>query len=321
MEFHPNPTNEWRTQLPQANAGDFGFALGTSVFQLPTVPYYVASGWERPVNASGPARSVDGQFDYFGDYLTIDCKLGPRIPGSSELKYIVCPFPVEIPDLSAGLLSEYGLNWHGGISFEHYSPIRWAGEPCPIPSGSPDASFGQGPSFGHYESLASFNVSIPRNQSRQKLVQLLDARAKLNAFELQIQTYLKFFAFPSVFEYWGEQRTTGCELTTEEALEFFNRNNPRSRVLAGNEVLYYVLHGEQALEALSRYRERARHLRVKISSKILSLKRLLAGILGRYCGLSWARRYWFLMHGSHPPKPEDWQFDSQFFGCARASAF
>ena len=36
----------------------------------------------------------------------------------------------------------------------------------------------------------------------------------------------------------------------------------------------------------------------------------------RFCGLSWSRRFWFLLHGSHPPKTEAWPLTCQVFGCA-----
>lgn len=35
-----------------------------------------------------------------------------------------------------------------------------------------------------------------------------------------------------------------------------------------------------------------------------------------FCGVTWTRRVWFLLHGSHPPKSEPRLFPSQVFGCA-----
>jgi hypothetical protein len=35
-----------------------------------------------------------------------------------------------------------------------------------------------------------------------------------------------------------------------------------------------------------------------------------------FCGVTWSRRVWFLLHGSHPPKPETWMTQCQAFGCA-----
>ena len=34
-----------------------------------------------------------------------------------------------------------------------------------------------------------------------------------------------------------------------------------------------------------------------------------------FCGVSWSRRIWFLLHGSHPPKPEPRLVYSPVFGC------
>jgi hypothetical protein len=35
-----------------------------------------------------------------------------------------------------------------------------------------------------------------------------------------------------------------------------------------------------------------------------------------FCGLTWTRRIWFLLHGSHPPKSEPRLSQSPAFGCA-----
>ena len=36
--------------------------------------------------------------------------------------------------------------------------------------------------------------------------------------------------------------------------------------------------------------------------------------IATFCGVSWLRRFWFLLHGSHPPKTEVRPFDCQYFG-------
>jgi hypothetical protein len=41
--------------------------------------------------------------------------------------------------------------------------------------------------------------------------------------------------------------------------------------------------------------------------KIANIKRRLFQNRSSYCGLSWSRRFWFLLHGSHPPKTEGCQ--------------
>jgi hypothetical protein len=42
----------------------------------------------------------------------------------------------------------------------------------------------------------------------------------------------------------------------------------------------------------------------EVRNRIGIVKQRLAQTRSRYCGLSWSRRFWYLMHGSHPPKTE-----------------
>lgn len=61
---------------------------------------------------------------------------------------------------------------------------------------------------------------------------------------------------------------------------------------------------------------RTEYLKSRLSRKMRAARKALHQTLARYCGLSWSRRLWSLLHGSHPPKPETWFFDCQEFGCA-----
>lgn len=45
-------------------------------------------------------------------------------------------------------------------------------------------------------------------------------------------------------------------------------------------------------------------LRKLVSAKIQEVKVILYEGVTTFCGVSWSRRTWFLIHGSHPPKPE-----------------
>jgi hypothetical protein len=54
----------------------------------------------------------------------------------------------------------------------------------------------------------------------------------------------------------------------------------------------------------------------KLFRRIQQLRRILRSKYSRFCGLTWSRRVWFLLHGSHPPKPETWLTQGRVFGCA-----
>lgn len=64
------------------------------------------------------------------------------------------------------------------------------------------------------------------------------------------------------------------------------------------------------------YEKRIRKARRRVSYGVQLIKRLLRRPTSRFCGISWSRRFWFLLHGSHPPKTESWPVLSQEFGCA-----
>jgi len=61
---------------------------------------------------------------------------------------------------------------------------------------------------------------------------------------------------------------------------------------------------------------RAFRLLKQLFQRVQELKRILYRTYFRFCGLTWSRRVWFLLHGSHPPKPETWLTQGQAFGCA-----
>ncbi len=110
------------------------------------------------------------------------------------------------------------------------------------------------------------------------------------------------------------------ELTTEAALKYFDIKEPEPVCFWDNAVLSYVILAEKIREVLFRIHAKAVSLLVQIFQRIQSLVQVFFHAISRYCGLSWARRAWYLLHGSHPPKSGRWHFDSQPFGCAKASA-
>jgi hypothetical protein len=50
--------------------------------------------------------------------------------------------------------------------------------------------------------------------------------------------------------------------------------------------------------------------------RVKEVKQTLYWTYFGFCGLTWTRRVWFLLHGSHPPKSEPRLSHSQAFGCA-----
>lgn len=52
----------------------------------------------------------------------------------------------------------------------------------------------------------------------------------------------------------------------------------------------------------------------KLTKAIRGARKLISRTVSRFCCLSWFRRHWFLLHGSHPPKCESWLSACQVFG-------
>ena len=50
----------------------------------------------------------------------------------------------------------------------------------------------------------------------------------------------------------------------------------------------------------------------RLDRRILRVRRLVHRSVARFCALSWSRRSWYLLHGSHPPRTEC----RPAFGCA-----
>ncbi len=89
-------------------------------------------------------------------------------------------------------------------------------------------------------------------------------------------------------------------LSFEQLLEVINQQ-PRFTYIPPVSILRF-------LQECERVRNLLRRVFARIS-KVLKAKRQSKP---RFCGLSWSRRLWFLLHGSHPPKTEC----CQAFGCA-----
>lgn len=54
----------------------------------------------------------------------------------------------------------------------------------------------------------------------------------------------------------------------------------------------------------------------RLHQRIQEARAVLFGPTPTFCGFSWQKRVWFLLHGSHPPKPEALLYTCRAFGCA-----
>lgn len=61
-----------------------------------------------------------------------------------------------------------------------------------------------------------------------------------------------------------------------------------------------------------RFAERAQLILKKLDQQLSEARHLIHRAVPRFCALSWSRKLWYLLHGSHPPKPGC----CPAFGCA-----
>lgn len=185
-------------------------------------------------------------------------------------------------------------------------------------NGLPESIYGYEalPVFEDHEQLAGLNFSVSQNLCGKNLVRLLGARQELETFKYRLDVFLEAYATPYLFEAHHADRFSHRDLTTEEALEFFSGVQKTEPVSLSPDLLHYVLHSERVLGVLTEVRKRTLHILGQVSHSLKSLKKWLHCVVACICGLSWSRRFWFLLHGSHPPKTEDWHLTSPVFGCA-----
>jgi len=91
----------------------------------------------------------------------------------------------------------------------------------------------------------------------------------------------------------------------EELVRLYESDRDATVTIESGSVLEWVITGLCARDLLRR-----------ISRKLQSVREILYQRCARFCGLSWSRRLWFLLHGSHPPKLDFWQVSRQEFECA-----
>lgn len=105
----------------------------------------------------------------------------------------------------------------------------------------------------------------------------------------------------------GQMDSRPGQMDFDDLLQFFEKRPEKRIDFARRQFLAWILAVPCASELLR-----------KITRKIQALKKILHNEIANFCGLSWSRRLWFLLHGSHPPKLESWPVVSQEFECARA---
>ncbi|MGB6687008.1 MAG: hypothetical protein WBE76_04110 [Terracidiphilus sp.] len=95
-------------------------------------------------------------------------------------------------------------------------------------------------------------------------------------------------------------------LPFEQIVEFFAAYaSKESPSVESNRLLCWVLNGAELRSLLQR-----------ITKKIQQIKQILYRLFKTFCGQSWSRRSWFLLHGSHPPKLGPWLFQCLVVECA-----
>jgi len=89
----------------------------------------------------------------------------------------------------------------------------------------------------------------------------------------------------------------------EALLPYFEE--PATFIVPSASLLAWIMNGARTFDLLQ-----------KLFRRMQQLKKILYSTYSRFCGLTWSRRVWFLLHGSHPPKSETWLTQSRVFGCA-----
>ena len=161
-----------------------------------------------------------------------------------------------------------------------------------------------------YESLAAVSVSNPYNISGQFLENLHDAIDALDRIQAEQESAL------CALRAWAERQRT--EFKTEPSARSIQIQFTFDHVLDLIELSQHTLCAPRYAYVLRfiLYGESTQKLRQRIFRKIQIIKRALYQLESRFCAVSWSRRFWFLLHGSHPPKTEFWPLISQEFECA-----
>lgn len=165
------------------------------------------------------------------------------------------------------------------------------------------------PNFEHLASIAETPISNYWGSFGQRLEQLHCASETLAGWISSYENPFRHLEAPS--ECLPTQVVPSLHqlglIDFDDLLQFFEKRPEKRIDLARRQFLAWILAVPCANELLR-----------NITRKIQALKKILHKKIANFCGLSWSRRLWFLLHGSHPPKLESWPVVSQEFECARA---
>jgi hypothetical protein len=152
--------------------------------------------------------------------------------------------------------------------------------------------------FKHFVDCAAIEtlIAVPQTDgygaSGQFFSALDNARMQLINAQSQVADVLRTFA--ALFQAYQEPQVQQISsvLTFEQLLAVFNQQ-PRFPCLPPVGMLRVLLDGQ-----------RIKNLLRRVYARMAKVQKVTGASRPRFCGLSWSRRLWFLLHGSHPPKTE-----------------
>jgi hypothetical protein len=167
----------------------------------------------------------------------------------------------------------------------------------------PGGMIGQCKSVPAAESLVAVSTNNPYAASGQYFDDLLVAQAELlevrKKSQEQLQHYIAYLQSVSGLDVPQISST----LSFEELVRFLDEQAlfPYTPPIG---ILNFIVQDQRLQHLL-----RSVHARV-----VLIVRKKIAQTVPRFCAVSWARRLWFLMHGSRPPRTS--AFHCQVLACA-----
>jgi len=159
----------------------------------------------------------------------------------------------------------------------------------------------------YYEALAATPLPSDYIVSGQLLNRYEDALETLQEYAKKVEREFNLNAWAARM-----RREAG---TTEHARQKKFDFQEIVKLIEAAQVTAYTLPQPQILLYIL-YEKHTHRLSKNLWDRVQRIKRILHQRESRFCGLSWSRRFWFLLHGSHPPKTEAWPLTCQAFGCA-----
>ncbi|MGB6687092.1 MAG: hypothetical protein WBE76_04550 [Terracidiphilus sp.] len=175
--------------------------------------------------------------------------------------------------------------------------VRAAGKPDWTPDFyiSDLGVIGQCKNYSKYraiETLVTVSQENPYSASGEYLQSLFEMQANLLAAQKEADEQLRQFIAQLQSGLDSDTQLFFPVLPFEQLVEFFNQQ-PDGGYIEPVGMLRFLLDGECA-----------RNLLRRIYARIFKVLKAGGAVSPRFCGLSWSRRFWFLLHGSHLPKTE-----------------